>query len=464
MTGIKRRLLLNYLLTIVIVLLILEGIFIYFIRSYYYDNLKNNMKNRITVTSGFVNKYLTDDTYENLRKIVEDYPEKDYFEFQVIDDRGNIVLSSSGFLPDEKIETSDYVNALRGETSEWLGINEATHEKIMAVSTPIKVDDFLIGVIRCVTSIESIESAIKNIIAISIFAISIIIVFVFLLTLILSKSIIDPINEINYIARKMAKGKFSERIKKHYNDEIGELAETLNYMASEISKVDQMKNDFISAISHELRTPLTAICGWSETIITGNLENKEEMKKGLLVISKESQRLSQMVEELLDFSRLESGRLQLMPIKIDIQRELSEIVNIYRGRAKRENKEIIYNKKEDIPYIFADKNRIRQVFVNILDNAVKFSDPGTIIIVDINADDEKVNINVKDQGVGISSEDLPRVKDKFYIGKSSRSGSGIGLGISNEIIELHHGRLEIDSKQGQGTNVKIILPINNKCK
>lgn len=464
MTGIKRRLLLNYLLTVVIVLLVLEGAFIYFIRNYYYNNLKDNMINRITVTAGFINKYLTDDIYKSLREIVEDYPEKEHFEFQVINDRGNIVLSSSGFLPKEKIETRDYVNALRGETSVWSGKNELTDEKILAVSTPIKVEDFTLGVIRCVTAVDAIESAIKYIIMISVFAVGTVIAFVFLLTLILSKSIIDPINEINHIARKMAEGKFSERIKKHYNDEIGELAETLNYMASEISKVEQMKNDFISSISHELRTPLTAICGWSETIITGDLENKEETKRGLSIISKESQRLAQMVEELLDFSRLESGRLQLMSTKVDTQKELSEVVDIYNGRTLRENKQIMYNKTEDIPYILADKNRIRQVFVNILDNAVKFSDPGTKIIVDITADNDKVYINVKDRGIGIPSEDLPKVKDKFYIGKSPRSGSGIGLGISNEIIKLHKGNLDIESKQGQGTNVKITLPINNKCK
>lgn len=458
MTGIKRRLLINYLLTVVIILFILEGVFIYFIRNYYYDNVRNTMINRITVTAGFVNKYLSDDIYKNLRQVVEDYPEKEHYELQVIDGKGNIQLSSSGFLAEEKVETRDYLNALNGKTSIWAGENTLTGEKVLAVSTPIKVDDLTLGVIRCVTAVDGIESVINNIILLSVIAVITIIAFVFLLTLILSKSIIDPINEINNSAKKMAEGKFSERIEKHYNDEIGELAETLNYMASEISKVEQMKNDFISSISHELRTPLTAICGWAETIITGDLENKEETKKGLSIIIKESERLTQMVEELLDFSRLESGRLKLVPTKIDIKRELSDVVDIYSARAYKEDKEIIYNSTKYIPEIMADQNRIRQVFVNILDNAVKFSEQGKKIFVAIAADDENVCIEVKDQGIGISSEDLPRVKDKFYIGKSPRSGSGIGLGISNEIIKLHGGRLDIESQQGQGTIVKITLP------
>lgn len=416
------------------------------------------MINRITVTAGFVNKYLADDIYKNLRQVVEDYSEKEHYELQVIDGKGNIQLSSSGFLAEEKVETRDYLSALNGKTSIWSGENTLTGEKVLAVSTPIKVDDLTLGVIRCVTAVDGIEGVINNIILLSVIAVITIIAFVLLLTLILSKSIIDPINEINNSAKKMAEGEFSERIKKHYNDEIGELAETLNYMASEISKIEQMKSDFISSISHELRTPLTAICGWAETIITGDLEDKEETKKGLSIIIKESERLAQMVEELLDFSRLESGRLKLVPVKIDIQRELLDVVDIYSARAYKEDKEIIYDSAKYIPKIMADQNRIRQVFVNILDNAVKFSDQGKKIFVAIAADDENVYIEVKDQGIGISSEDLPRVKDKFYIGKSPRSGSGIGLGISNEIIKLHGGKLDIESKQGEGTVVKVTLP------
>ncbi|MEG1942969.1 MAG: HAMP domain-containing sensor histidine kinase, partial [Angelakisella sp.] len=219
------------------------------------------------------------------------------------------------------------------------------------------------------------------------------------------------------------------------------------------------KNDFISSVSHELRTPLTAIRGWGETLITdGDLE-PETAKKGIEIIMSETQRLSNMVEELLDFSRMQGGRLHLETERLDVVAELSDAVLMYTQRAKQENKTLSYEEPEFFAPLLGDKNRLRQVFVNILDNALKYSDSGDSVTVTAALAEGILTVTVSDTGIGIAQDDLPKVKDKFYKGKSTRRGSGIGLAVADEIISMHGGSLSLNSIKDSGTTVTIKLPI-----
>ena len=186
----------------------------------------------------------------------------------------------------------------------------------------------------------------------------------------------------------------------------------------------------------------------------------ETMHKGIRVIANETERLSRMVEELLDFSRMQSGHFTMQMDKMDVLAELGEAVLIYTERARREHIEILYNEPEFLPIVYGDKNRIRQVFINIIDNAIKYSNPGGKVQITATQKDEgkTVCIVVEDQGVGIKASDLPKIKTKFYKANHSRRGSGIGLGVADEIIRQHGGRLEIASAEGVGTTVTIDIP------
>ena len=248
---------------------------------------------------------------------------------------------------------------------------------------------------------------------------------------------------------------------KKNDDEIGELCDVINYMADELSNTESMKNDFISSVSHELRTPLTAIKGWSETL-TEMTDDPETIKKGMKVIGNETERLSQMVEELLDFSRIQNGRFTLTKTTMDILAELGEAVLIYTERAKRENIEIVYNEPEMLPFVFGDKNRLRQVFINIIDNAIKYSENGGIVYIEAIQADSKIEISISDTGCGISPTDLPKIKTKFFKANHTRQGSGIGLAVANEIVTMHGGTLDVMSEQGVGTTVVITLPAVTK--
>ena len=227
-------------------------------------------------------------------------------------------------------------------------------------------------------------------------------------------------------------------------------------MASELGATERMKNDFISSVSHELRTPLTAIKGWAETLHDG--ADPVTAEKGMSVIIRESERLSGLVEELLDFSRLQSGRLRLMVSKIDILAELDEAVYMFTDRARTEHKQLNYEENTVLSPVYGDVDRLRQVFVNIIDNALKYTGEGGTITVSPKEADGFIQVVIRDTGCGIPAEHLPNVKKKFYKANQLVRGSGIGLAVADEISVLHGGSLTVESREGVGTTVTISLP------
>ena len=273
-----------------------------------------------------------------------------------------------------------------------------------------------------------------------------------------------PVRQIGATARRYARGDFSVRIPVQSDDEIGELCDIVNKMADELSQAEAMRNEFISGVSHELRTPLTAIKGWAETI--GSMpDDSETIVKGMRVITSETERLSQMVEELLDFSRMQNGKFTLNKGNVDILAELGDAVLIYAEKAKKEGIELVYAEPEDLPAVYGDRNRLRQVFINVIDNAIKYSEKGGLVTVQaILADENKIEIEVSDTGCGISPEDLPKIKTKFFRANHNKRGSGIGLAVADEIITMHSGTLEVFSEQGMGTTVVIMLPVKQEMK
>ena len=273
------------------------------------------------------------------------------------------------------------------------------------------------------------------------------------------RSIVRPIRDVSSVARKIALGDFEQRIELKSNNEIGELCDSINYMAGELKSAENLKNDFISSVSHELRTPLTAIRGWAETAKMSIGYDEETVNKGLDVVLKESERLHSLVEELLDFSRMQSGRLSISFEQFDLAFILDEAADMYRELAKKQKVELIYVSSGEEIYCNGDANRIKQVFINVIDNALKYNQPGGQILIEQRIEDGCVQISISDTGVGIAERDLDRVKEKFYKANKQVRGSGIGLAVADEIIKQHNGLILIDSTEGVGTTVTIVLPI-----
>ena len=235
--------------------------------------------------------------------------------------------------------------------------------------------------------------------------------------------------------------------------------DNINDMSRQIGQNEKMKSEFISSVSHELRTPLTAINGWGETILEDPTGDPVQMRRGIRIILNEARRLSTMVEELLEFSKMEDGRFTLRIEETDLQAEFEDAIFTYRELFRQEGIELRYEAgDEDLPPIPGDPERLKQVFCNVLDNAAKHGGAGKRIDASIVREGGEQVVRVRDYGPGVPEEELPYVKQKFYKGSSKARGSGIGLAVCDEIVKLHGGTFEIGNAEGGGAVVTIRLP------
>lgn len=459
--SITRRWIFNNLGVVVLALLVIDMVIVYAIQNYFYSSARQYLVSKINAVTSVLSMHSQDSSANfssEMRNMLETFNEKDKIELMAVNSKGRVALTSSGFSPDADDVMPDYVKAM--DSGEGYHVYKlGGGEKVLAVSMSITSMSSEYSAVRMITSLTEIDDTIKSYTAAVTLVCLVIILIIVVTGLYFAGSIVRPIRQISGIARKFAMGDFTTRIDNDSDDEIGDLCTAINNMADELSTAEAMKNEFISSVSHELRTPLTAIKGWAETLMIDGGGSPDTMKKGVGVIVNEAERLSQMVEELLDFSRMQNGHFTLQNANMDILAELGDAVLIYSDKARREDKKIIYDEPEMLPFVFGDKNRIRQVFINIIDNAVKYSSAGDTVTIKAYESGGSIIVSVSDTGLGIKQTDLAKVKTKFYKANHTRRGSGIGLAVADEIISMHGGALDIDSEgEGMGTTVTISLP------
>ena len=392
-------------------------------------------------------------------EIAGEFQYKNKIEVQVIDLNGQILVSTSGF-QSENEPMPDYYKAKENGSSSVLKSTTLDGEPIMAGTTVIYGSQGeKLGAYRWITSMRAANRTMGSFVIAVILAAAAVMAFCAFSGLFFIKSIVRPIRDVSNMARKIAMGDFESRININKNDEIGELCDTINYMASELSQAQNLKNDFISSVSHELRTPLTAIRGWGETAKMSLGTDEELVRRGLDVVLNEADRLSGLVEELLDFSRIESGRLSVVSQPLNISQLLSESADMYTELARQQGIELIFTRPSEELQVMGDADRLKQVFINIIDNAVKYTESGGQVLINQLHEEGCARIVVRDTGVGIPAQDIDRVKEKFYKANKVVRGSGIGLAVADEIIKQHHGLLFIESTEGVGTTATIVLPL-----
>ncbi len=467
--GITRRWATNTLLITALILLVLVVVSILFVVQYYRNYVVSYISDYAneTVTT-FFTPYVdgSSEVFEQKAKeFTDSFSDKSRMEVQVINNEGIVVVSSSGFKNNETInDMKDVQEAKLSSTGicKWFGFNEnGEHIVSVAMVLPQTSDGSFSGAVRFISSLKAIDRQIIAFTLIILFVYVVALFFVSLSGIFFVQTIVSPVRKINDTTKLFAQGNYDVRIETDgkEDDEITELAKSLNSMINEVAATDKMKNDFISTVSHELRTPLTAIKGWGEMLKELDGEDREISRRGTEVIINESERLSRLVEELLDFSRMQNGNMTLRLEKIDVLAELDEAVFVFKERSKRDNIEIKYNAPEIPAPMMGDPNRIKQVFVNLLDNAFKYNKQGGLVDVEAIVDEGVLTINISDTGCGISEEDLPNVKKKFYKANLQVRGSGIGLAVVDEIVKLHNGIFEINSVVNVGTTVTVIFPI-----
>lgn len=272
----------------------------------------------------------------------------------------------------------------------------------------------------------------------------------------------NPILGLGDTARRIADGSYGTLAEKLRDDEIGRFVDAFNDMSVKIGEAGRTQSEFISSVSHELRTPLTAITGWSETLMYDEAIQGDS-RRGVEIISCEAGRLTGMVEELLEFTRIRDGRFTLNLEEVDLDSLLEEVAFNYGELLKHDGIELDYEPAEEpLPPVTGDPARIKQVLLNILDNAAKYGRRGKKLELTSGVEGEYVRMSVRDHGPGFAEEDLPHVKERFYKGRGKERGSGIGLAVCDEIVTRHGGRLTTANAEGGGALVSVELPIKTQ--
>lgn len=436
-----------------------------YIKNYYYDYVRQSLSSYAYFTRETYSTASSEsDSFENkIRSILEKESLKTgtKYSVQIINKYKTLIIDQYGIRTNTKVEYDDVNRALSGSDTltPYVYRNNQTNEHLMSISVPIKVNNIIEGVARYTVSLTDIDKVILKLVSALIIAGLFILIITISISLRFSESIIQPLRELKEFANELAHGNYNIKLKnkKLRKDEIGDLAETFEHMAGEIDKTRRLKEEFISSISHELRTPLTSIKGWSETLGYENI-TREELDLGLGIIQDETERLIKLVEELLDFSRLSSDRIRLQIDMVDIERLVKSVVNQLKVKSNENNIFLTYNfENTNLIHIQGDKNRLRQVLINLIQNAIKFTPPKGSIHVSVSQNEEYTTIVVKDTGSGIKSENLEKVLDKFFQEDFHKSGSGLGLAISNEIVKLHGGEINIESEKNVGTTITFTL-------
>ena len=384
-------------------------------------------------------------------------------DLQFIDPSGQVVASSSGDQVNMIPGTTEIQEAIKSRgVCTVIGNDPADGKRVMAVSSPlIATNGEVIGVLRFVSETDSLDTQVIRV-ALLILAAVIVMIAVVLLTInYCFQPDLAPLSQITEKARMIAGGSYGIQIQTKYDDEIGELAETINEMSMKINQNEKTQTEFISSLSHELRTPLTAITGWSETLLQSD-DLDESTHRGMKIIHREAGRLTEMVLSLLDFTRIQDGRMTLNMEMADLRSEFEDTVFMYGSRLEADGIHLEYIENEDdIPEVSCDPQRMRQVFLNILDNASKHGGEGGRIDAEICALEDCIAVRIRDYGPGIAEDEIPLVKKKFYKGSSKARGSGIGLAVCDEIVEMHGGQLILENAEGGGTLVTVQLPISS---
>ncbi len=434
-----------------------------FFAAYYYSSMEADLRSRARTTREFFADYVNQnygEFYQSCITYARTFEDRNSIELQFINRSGEIVASSYGEWAGKSPSTPEIQKAMSSRGIEsYVGKAPDTGERIIAMSSPmIFSNGEVMGVLRYVTSTRIVDQQIVLVAVVCTLVLMGILAIVVLTSWAFINTVMTPVNQITEKARLIASGSYGTQISTKYDDEIRDLADTINEMSVKISQNEKMQAEFISQLSHELRTPLTVINGWSETLLADESMD-EQTRQGLKIISSEAKRLTEMVTELLDFTRMQDGRMTLSVEPTDIRGEFEDTVYMYGSRLSQDGIKLNYQESDaEIPEIPCDAKRLRQVFLNILDNAAKHGGEGKRIDAGISYEDENVVVRIRDYGPGIPEDEIPLVKMKFYKGSSKARGTGIGLAVCEEIVELHGGTLTLENAPGGGTLVTVTLP------
>ena len=469
-SGLRRRWLKSGVLPVLVVLALIAGLVSVALAGIYRSNARSALEAKCKAGADYFNTYVMtgyNEYYRSASLYAAGFESADRIELQFLSRSGVVEVSTRSAMAGYTPGTGDIIDALQsGEDGYFLGRDPYTGERIMAVSNVLKYNGSVVGLMRFVTATRLLDQQITLAVGVILAITVALTILIAVSSLVFINQVVEPVAAVTDAAKEISGGSYGIQIPNPYHDEMGQLVDNINDMSVKIGQSEKMKNEFVSSVSHELRTPLTAINGWGETLLADEGEDVETLRRGLTVIVKESARLTKMVEELLDFSKIQDGRFTLNLEVTDLQAEFEDIIYTYQELFRQEGIALNYESGRDLyeETIYGDPERLKQVFSNLLDNARKHGGSGKRVNAALYQQGKRYVITIRDYGAGIPAKDLPHVKEKFYKGSSRARGSGIGLAVCDEIIKLHGGTFTIANAKGGGALVTLRLPIGKKPK
>lgn len=333
-------------------------------------------------------------------------------------------------------------------------------DDVISVAMPITTNNEPNGIIIVHSTLAQLANVQTNIIRVIYVPFLIMLIISFSLLALISQKILRPIRKINTVAESYSTGNFEAEMGIKSKDEIGQLASTLEYMASELSKLDDYRKDFISNISHDFRSPLTSIKGYAEAIQDGTIP-PDRQQKYLDIIVDETKRLTKLTSSLLELNKFDSYGIWLVIKDFDIIKPVKAAMRFYEGKCQEKGINLILNNHCLNTMVRGDQTKIQQVIYNLLDNAIKFTPSGKSIYLTLTELNEKILVSVKDEGCGIPSESVKKIWTRFYKADTSRGrdkqGTGLGLSITREIIKAHNENIDVVSTEDIGSDFTFSL-------
>ena len=466
--GLRRRWLTGSIGPVAAILLLVGVLISVGFASNYYNSARSTLRAKAAAGADYFNTYVMTgykEYYRSATLYAATFEDGDRIELQFLNSSGRVEVTTRGLTAGTYPGTSEISRAVEsGTVQDFVGRDNVTGERIIAASSLLKFNGQVVGIMRYVTAIGELDRQVFLTVLVVCGVMAAVICLIFLSSSIFINNVVAPVSAVSEAARRISSGSYGIQIPNKYTDEMGVLVDNINDMSLKISQSEKMESEFISSVSHELRTPLTAINGWGETLLEDESCDAQQLRRGVQIILKESRRLTNMVEELLDFSKMTDGRFTLQVEDTDLQAELEDAVYTYRELFRQDGISLEYASDKALyeEPITGDPERLKQVFCNVLDNAAKHGGSGKRIIVRLTQTDGAYVITIRDFGPGIPEAELPYVKQKFYKGSSRARGSGIGLAVCDEIVRLHGGVFDIANAAGGGTVVTITLPLKQE--
>jgi signal transduction histidine kinase len=471
----KNRIVWKFFGAFAVLTLIVVFVLNFFVALKLSDNFEQKISEELTSDAILVGDLLRTDLANGAHQIIQQQTtrlaDKLGHRITVVDAQGK-VLGDSERQPAEMENHGDrveIVEALETGFGQSTRFSDTLNYSMKYVAVRVGPDDDILGIVRFALPLSRVQLEIRTIYRVVLWGAAAAVAIALTVAYFVSRSITLPIRQMKETAEQIAKGNFTPRVRIRSRDELGELANSLNTMADELQQkmedlrqMDRVRTDFVANVSHELKTPLTLIKGYTETLQGEVLGDKVKAAKFVSIIREHSDRLGHIVDDLLSLSELESSKDYIDRNQFDLKKLIDDI-SLGFGHALASKKlELTVSSQGDDLSIRADRNKIEQVLVNLIDNAIKYTgESGQIELSAVERDGE-IHIAVRDDGIGIAKEHLDRIFERFYRTDQARSrelgGTGLGLSIAKHIVLAHKGKITIESELGKGTTVFVTLP------